>query len=245
MGKLADMVSEDLSLTEKLIISLRKMGLAGVGLASLLEAERVRIYRQALELGEPFGKSDSVVGLISRLGTGTVSLVVEESQRLFDELVEEGEQALQRNRQSQAAAPAVKVPSTDKIGQARSVGRSRPAAKSKAKPVKTAGQSGSAVARPESDGDSEAAVHQALQQRLQKALMLFSGRGVDEHLQVEVEALRLQVQEGDVTGRRPAKTKPQAQLAFDARHQLKGMKPDEALKRLEALARRSSPQAAL
>ena len=44
-------------------------------------------------------------------------------------------------------------------------------------------------------------------------------------------ALALQVEEGDVKGRRPAKAKVEACEIFDARREIKGMKKDEAMNR--------------
>ena len=120
MGKLADLVSEDLSFAEKISINLRKVGLAGVGLASIVDSERTRLYRQIMEVGHAYGRSDTIVGRLSTLGTGTVNLVLEESQRVFDELVEEGEQALNRSK-----PPAVIAPPPRKITQSRPVAKSR------------------------------------------------------------------------------------------------------------------------
>lgn len=94
MGKLSNMVAEPVSLPDRLKISARRMRLAGIGLVSKVDGERARLYRQILELGDSYGRDGSLVGQLTRISTGTVHLVLEESQRVFDELVEAGEQAL-------------------------------------------------------------------------------------------------------------------------------------------------------
>lgn len=226
MGKLADLVSEDLSFAEKISINLRKVGLAGVGLASIVDSERTRLYRQIMEVGHAYGRSDTIVGRLSTLGTGTVNLVLEESQRVFDELVEEGEQALNRSK-----PPAVIAPPPRKITQPRPVAKSRapdsPMLKSaQQKVAKAASQA--APERPETP----------LKQRLERASKQVAALQAGSKQKLELTALLRQVQEGDVKGRRPAKTKPEAQAEFDARRQLKGMTPEEALNRLEGLVRR-------
>ena len=77
-----------------------------------------------------------------------------------------------------------------------------------------------------------------LKQRLERANKQVAGLQAGKQQKLELTALLRQVQEGDVKGRRPAKTKPEAQAEFDARRQLKGMTPEEALNRLESLVRR-------
>ncbi len=87
MGKLKDMVSEPVSLAERLKINAKRVRLAGIGLFSKVDAERARLYQQIVDLGESYGDEGSLVGRLSVLGTGTVHLVLDESQKLFDELV--------------------------------------------------------------------------------------------------------------------------------------------------------------
>ena len=77
-----------------------------------------------------------------------------------------------------------------------------------------------------------------LKQRLERASKQVAGLQAGKQQKLELTALLRQVQEGDDKGRRPAKTKPEAQAEFDARRQLKGMTPEEALNRLESLVRR-------
>lgn len=238
MGKLADLVSEDLSFAERIKINVRKVGLAGVGLASIVDTERSRLYRQVMEMGEPHGDSDSVVGRISKLGTGTVNLVLEESQRVFDELVEEGEQALNRSKEP-ALAPPVQ----------RKITNSRPVAKNRAPDspmLKSAYEKNSQAASkaalaPKKNTKAEPVQERLsveMKQRLEQAASRAASVQADKQQKLELTALVRQIQEGDVKGRRPAKSKPDAQAEFDARRPLKGMKAEEALRRLETLLQR-------
>ncbi|RLU02730.1 MAG: hypothetical protein D9N11_07700 [Ketobacter sp.] len=231
MGKLADMVSEDLSFAEKMKINLRKIGLAGVGLASILDSERTKLYRQITELGEAYGGVDTVVGRISVLGTGTLNLVLEESQRLFDELVEEGEQALNRSK------TPVEKPLPRKINQP------RPVAKSKApqKPVLRTPAKNSGDGKMASS--DEALLTEALKQRLRVTSDRLRDLDLTPQQQLEVRAFTRQVESGDVKGRRPSKAKLNEQAEFDARRLLKGMKSEEAMKRLELLVQRLAAEA--
>ena len=230
MGKLSDMVSEDLSFTEKLKINLRKVGLAGVGLASIVDSERVKLYRQITELGEAYGGADTVVGRISLLGTGTVSFVLEESQRLFDELVEEGEQALKREKSAELK------PTLRKIDQRRPVAKSKAPASPLLKQVEPKPKMEAQV------GELEP-VNAALLHRLQQTEQKLQSAELSQQQRLDVKALTCQIKNGDVTGRRPAKTKPKEQAEYDARRLLKGMKAEEAIKRLETLAQRLSTSA--
>ncbi|WP_290583510.1 acyl-CoA-binding domain-containing protein [Ketobacter sp.] len=235
MGKLADMVSEDLSWVEKMRINLRKVGLAGVGLVSIMDSERTKLYRQIMELGAAYGGSDTVVGRISLLGTGTVNLVLEESQRVFDDLVAEGEQALNRNK-----AP-VEKPVPRKIHQPRPVAKTplRPESASVAKkPVAVKAKAPSDVQPP----NVQPPLSAAMKSRLEQVANRLAGASLSPQQQLEIMALTRQVESGDVKGRRPSKAKPAEQAEFDARKGLKGMKPEEAIKRLELLSQRLAPE---
>ena len=236
MGKLADMVSEDLSFAEKMKINIRKIGLAGVGLASILDSERTKLYRQITELGEAYGGADTVVGRISVLGTGTLNLVLEESQRVFDELVEEGEQALNRSK------TPVEKPLPRRIHQPRPIAKSKPIQKPVVKaPPKKADESHSALSH--SALKEQDSLPDALKQRLAAAAEKLRELDLTPQQQVEIKALTSQVETGDVKGRRPPKTKPEQQGEFDAHRVLKGMKPEEAMKRLELLLQRLAVEA--
>ena len=109
MGKLKELAAEPVSLPDRFKISARRLRLAGIGLFSKVDAERSRLYRQILDLGDGYGDHDSMIGRLSVLGTGTVNLVLEESQRLFDELVEAGEQALEQGIESVPDAPTPSI----------------------------------------------------------------------------------------------------------------------------------------
>jgi len=242
MGKLTDMVVEDLSLAEKVKINLRKVGLAGVGLVSIVDSERTRLYRQIVDMGEPLGGSDTVVGRISLLGTGTINLLVEESLRVFDELVEEGEQALNRN---DAPALAVAKPAPARIVQSRPVAKTKAPASRALKPVpkqSVKSQQQKAAPRKQAKAAESVSLSPELASQLARVSEQAAGLPLNDQQRLEVNALTLQVQEGDVSGRRPAKSKPQAMAEFDARRQLKGMKAEAALRRLEALIKRLTPE---
>src|SRR3990167_4812391 len=128
MGKLKDMVSEPVSLAERLKINAKRVRLAGIGLISKVDAERTRLYQQIVDLGESYGDEDSLVGRLSVLGTGTVHLVLEESQKLLDELVEAGELALAK----ESVRPLSR---TGRINTPRPVGKPAPKLVSAAKSV--------------------------------------------------------------------------------------------------------------
>ncbi|MEE2731385.1 MAG: acyl-CoA-binding protein [Pseudomonadota bacterium] len=241
MGKLADMVSEDLSLVEKMRINLRKVGLAGVGLVSIVDSERTKLYRQITELGAAYGGSDTVVGRISLLGTGTVNLVLEESQRVFDDLVAEGEQALNRNK------TPVEKPAPRKIHQPRAVAKTPLRPESSAVAKKAAVTKKPAVVKTKAQPEVQLPNVQpplsaAMKSRLEQVGSRLAGASLSAQQQLEITALTRQVESGDVKGRRPSKTKPDEQAEFDARKGLKGMKPEEAIKRLELLSQRLAPE---
>ena len=101
---------------------------------------------------------------------------------------------------------------------------------------KTASSAGSDTAKENDAAD-------ALQQRLLQVQARLQDIDLNPQQQLDAKALASQINEGDVKGRRPAKTKPQEQAEFDARRGLKGMKPEEALKRLELLAQRLATEA--
>lgn len=243
MGKLTDMVAEDLSLAEKVKINLRKVGLASVGLVSIVETERSRLYRQILEMGEAYGGRDTVAGRISLLGTGTVNLLLEETQRVFDELVEEGEQALNRSKQpalksGQSAAAKIAAPRPVAKRRAPESPVLKTVAKTPAKKTETRKPVTKTAAKPVAAKPTVERLSAELKQRLEAATRQLSVLELDEKQKLELTALSRQVQDGDVAGRRPAKSKPQEQALFDARLQVKGMKAEAALSRLEGLLKR-------
>jgi diazepam-binding inhibitor (GABA receptor modulating acyl-CoA-binding protein) len=218
MGKLTELVSEDISLAEKMKINARKIGLAGVGLASIVSSERSRLYRQIMEMGESYGGADTLVGRLSLIGTGTVNLVREETLKVFDELVVEGEQALAKSKPAAGAGVVARQP---------------PKASTAKQSVKK-----SEVPRAVTKPNTKQAPSDIVQ-RLESAqaeVRTLAGLSAQDTLQLN--ALAKQITEGDVKGRKPAQSKVAELAEFDARRQLKGMKPEEALNRYEALLKR-------
>ncbi len=241
MGKLTDMASEPVSLADRLKINAKRMRLAGIGLVSKVDQERVRLYRQITELGESYGDEASLVGRLTVLGTGTVNLVLEESQKLFDELVEAGEMALAR----ESARP---LSSTGRIATPRPVAKpaapklvsqsavAKPAAKP---PVKADVK---AVTKPVAKkpslkevakGAAPAAVSDELKQQFDaaKARLNTLTAPPDQMTILALYALFKQANDGDVTGRRPAITKMVDRAKFDERQKIKGMTSTEAMER--------------
>lgn len=215
MGKLKDMVVEETALTNRLKNNARRLQLASIGLFAKLEAERVRLYKQVVEasetrLGQARG-DETLIDKINVLGNGAINLVREESLRLFDELVEAGE------KYQAAAKPAARKSTKVVLAVAKPAQVDKPAPAKKAQRKST--QSG---------------VHQDLPEALQQAFAEAQAKvahisDLPNDKALELMALALQVQEGDVKGRRPAKTKVEECAVFDARRELKGMKQQEAM----------------
>ncbi len=90
MGKLTNMVAEESSFGNRVKYNARRVRFAGIGLFGKLDQERERLYKQVVEKGNG-NSEDGVVASINAIGAGVVSLAREESQRVFDELVEAGE----------------------------------------------------------------------------------------------------------------------------------------------------------
>ncbi|MGB3622030.1 acyl-CoA-binding protein [Ketobacter sp. MCCC 1A13808] len=262
MTKLAELVSEDTSFAEKMKINARRFGLAGVGLLSLVEHERDRLYKQILEMGESVGGSDTLVGRISLISTGTLNLMREETLRVFDELVEEGEQAWSKDKKTTLLG-------VEKISATRTVGRSKNSTadlkrsvSSKAATVADAALQSAAGLKADSESvmkrtASKAAVVKAkakaaydelsdeMKQRFDEVKVLATDlSGYGEQAKLEINALVKQIKEGDVKGRRPAQSKVQECAEFDARKAIKGMKPSEALQRLEKVLAQNAEEVA-
>lgn len=221
MGTLKNKMEEPVSLPDRLKIGARRVRLAGIGLISKVDAERVRLYHQAMALGDGYGSERSLVGQLTRLGTGAVHWVLEESQRLFDELVEAGEQAL--------AGQPVRPTATAKLHTPRPVAKSAPVG---AKPggnniVKS-------VARPALKKVAKpAAVPDDLRQRFEAAKIRWGAltNPPDQMTMLTLHALYKQATEGDVTGRRPGPAKPEERAKYDERRKIKGMTLAEAMER--------------
>ncbi len=218
MASLKQVAGEPISLAEKLKINAEKLRLAGIGLVSIVEAERTRLYKQAINMGESYGGPDTWVGQITLVGTGTFNLLREESQKLFDELVAEGEAALSKDK-----SPVMQ--GAEKIVQ------SRPVAKSRAAPAVVAKRKN--VVTMTLENSSLPPTLQVRLKQAQRRMAEFST--VEQEDKFTLEALMLQALEGDVKGRRPAQSKVNACRVYDIRKSLKGMIAEEAVLRFEAI----------
>ena len=241
MGKLTELVAEPVSLPDRLKISARRVRLAGIGLFSKVDAERTRLYRQIMELGDNYGIDSNLVGQITKLSTGTVNLMVEESQRFFDELVEAGEQAL-AGKQS--------APVTSKLSTPRPVGKTAPklvaaaASAVETKPAKAAPKAApkSAAKKPELKSVNKKTAPQKaevvapaseLKQKFEDAKTRLNTltSPPDQMTMLTLYALFKQATDGDVSGRRPGPTKLVDRAKFDERQKIKGMTLVEAMER--------------
>jgi acyl-CoA-binding protein len=239
MGKLTDMVAEPVSLPDRLKISAKRVRLASIGLFSKVDAERTRLYRQIMELGDGYGKDDTLVGQLTRIGTGTVSLVLEESQRVFDELVEAGEQALAGDTPKPVMTSKLTTPrpvakvSAPKLVATTDAKPAKPAARSTApraavKPALKPVENKALASQPET-----AVPAQELRQKFDdaKARLMTLTSPPDQLTMLTLYALFKQATEGDVTGRRPGPTKLVERAKFDERQKIKGMTLVEAMER--------------
>lgn len=91
MGKLKELVKEETSLTNRIKYNTRRVRLASIGLISKVDAERVRLYKQLMEAGQGAGDESTLLGVINTLSAGAAKLVREETQRIFEDLVQTGE----------------------------------------------------------------------------------------------------------------------------------------------------------
>ncbi|MEZ5506166.1 MAG: acyl-CoA-binding protein [Gammaproteobacteria bacterium] len=243
MGTLKDRVAEPVSLPDRLKIGARRMRLASIGLISKVDAERARLYHQAMALGDSYGRDRGLVSQLTRLGTGTVNLVLEESQRLFDELVEAGEQAL-------AGEPVRSTPAA-KLHTPRPVAKSAPTlvANPRPAPAKVAPKPATKAVKPAAKPAlkevtrAAAAPAEDLRQRFDaaKARLGTLTSPPDQLTMLTLYSLFKQATEGDVTGRRPGPTKLVERAKFDERHKIKGMTLDEAMERYIATVNRLVP----
>ena len=241
MGKLTDMVAEPVSLPDRLKISAKRVRLAGIGLFSKVDAERTRLYRQIMELGDSYGQNDSLVGQLTRLSTGTVNLVLEESQRVFDELVEAGEQALSSAPSRPATRlttprPVAKAAAPKLVASADAPVAKAAATKSSARPA-TAKPALKPVAKKEPAAKPQmAAPAQELREKFEaaKARLTTLTAPPDQATMLTLYALFKQATEGDVSGRRPGPTKLVDRAKFDERQKIKGMTLVEAMERYTA-----------
>ncbi|MCG8316313.1 MAG: acyl-CoA-binding protein [Pseudomonadales bacterium] len=231
MGKLKEMVVEDTHFTNRLRHSARRIQMAGLGLFAKLDEERTRLYKQIIEASDQ--KEDGgVVAKLNVLGNGTINLVLEESQRVFDDLVEAGEQF------SANSGKVVSLKTADKTADKtldQPVKKSAPAqAKNikettQVKPVQRAQKS----VKVEVDEVLQSAFEQARKQAE-------SSSDLSDEKALALMALEMQVEQGDVKGRRPAKAKVDECKIFDARREIKGMKQEEAMARYVEVVKKNS-----
>ena len=210
MGKLKDMVVEETSLTNRVKTGARRLQMAGVGLFAKFDEERVRLYKQLVEASDT--KADeTVIGKLNTLGNGAVNLVRDESLRIFDELVEAGEN-FQANGNTRSGKPAKTAkPAPRAVKSSDTAKASTPARKAQRQTRQT---------------PVDPALQQAFAEAKVKAEKI---SGLPQHTELELMALALQAQEGDVKGRRPAKSKVEECAVFDARREIKGMKQQDAM----------------
>ena len=218
MGKLKEMVVEESSFTNRVKYNTRRLQLAGIGLFAKLDEERVRLYKQIVEASDQSDEG-SVVNKLNALGTGTLNLVKEESQRIFDDLVETGEQVQSGGAKKPQAGEA--TGSKKKTAKPAQRVQKNEAAAEKPPKAKRASKSVTVdMELQQAFADAKARMEQAKDLPHEKSLALM--------------ALALQVEEGDVKGRRPAKAKVAECEMFDARREIKGMKQQEAMARFVA-----------
>lgn len=204
MGKLKDMVVEETSFTNRLKNNTRRLQLAGIGLFAKLDEERVRLYKQLVEASDN-KEDDTLISKLNTLGNGAVNLVREESLRIFDDLVEAGEKFQSGGK-----------PAGKKAG--------------KSTAAKTARPAGSTPAKKAQRKTRETNLDPELQKAFAEAQAKVEKIGDLPHdAELELMALALQAKEGDVKGRRPAKTRVEECEVFDARREIKGMNPQDAM----------------
>lgn len=224
MGKLKNLVKEETSLANSIKYNSRRLRLAGVGLISKVEAERDRLYTQLMKAGRGAGDESTLIGVINTLGTGAVRLAREEGRRIFDELVELGEKA---------STP----PTVEEV-----ISKAKAAAASAGEQVRKEVQSVASAAAPKAVAtalkDKVAAPAETAGDTLARAVATLKKLDANVSHRLQLEALVLQAQEGDVKGRRPAATKAAERALFDARKELKGMDADAALQQFFAQARK-------
>ena len=219
MGKLKEMVDKESALASSVKYNGRRIQMAGIGLfAKLIDAS-----------GQ--NNNDTAIGKLNALGLGTVNLVREESQRIFDELVETGE-ALS-NRAGQTGRSGKTVPGKTVKAKLDIVKSNKPTAQKA--PVKM-----THAEKPETPEKLQKAKRAVRKVAIAPALMeayeaakqqAAKAANLPRTSELKLLALCQQAEEGDVKGRRPAKTKVEECEVFDARREIKGMKKDEAMNR--------------
>lgn len=235
MGKLTNMVAEESSFGNRVKYNARRIRFAGIGLFGKLDQERTRIYQQIADKGNA-NESDGIVASMNAFGTGVVSLAREESQRIFDELVEAGETIVKKG----GSKPAPKAaPKAVEIAKEDAPKKAKPVLKAvESTPVKKVAAK-KAVKKPAAGSAAKPATRKKAAEVVAEELLLAFGDAKSKvskltsapapAAQLELYALFKQGEEGDVTGRRPAMAKVQERAKFDARREIKGMSKAEAI----------------
>lgn len=252
MSKIKELTSEQISLAERVKINARKMRLAGIGLISVADTESNRLYKQISELGKPIGGRSTLFGQISRFSSGAFSLAMEESQKRFDELVEEGESAMNDGRlmlfwnplEKKKAKSAKKGDSDKASGKAKKKSEVKAKAKAKAESKKkedvaAEGKTDTSkltAKKSRNKATSLETLPANLKEQFESARQAVAKNGLSDQLDVlDVRSLEKQVLDGDVKGRRPAQSNEQACAEFDARKAIKGMSAQDAAARYISL----------
>ncbi|MCG8672804.1 MAG: acyl-CoA-binding protein [Pseudomonadales bacterium] len=226
MGKLQEMVVEETAVANRLKHSSKRLQLAGLGLFAKIDAERVKLYQQIMDASSQKA-DDSLIGKLNSLGSGTVNFVRDESVRIFDELVEAGEQfSAETNQADSAPKESVKQASREAPKQEVPAKAAKPAVVEPIQ-VKTT-EAPKKAARKTKTTTVDLELQKAFESALETAKKTSD---IPQDKTLALMALALQVEEGDVKGRRPAKAKVEACEIFDARREIKGMKRDEAMNR--------------
>lgn len=211
MGKLKEMVVEETSMENQFKYNTRRIQLAGLGLFAKIQKAG----------GQE--KDESIIGKLNVLGNGAVNLVREETLRIFDELVEAGEEF-----KAKAEVKSSKPKNSGKDLAAKKAALKQPK-KAEVKPIKVkATEAPNKAKRQTKSVEIDMDLKKAFTDAQAKAK---SASDVPQEKALALLALALQAEEGDVKGRRPAKAKVEACEIFDARREIKGMKQEEAMSR--------------
>lgn len=231
MGKLTNMVAEESSFGNRVKYNARRIRFAGIGLFGKLDQERERLYKQVVEKGNG-SSEDGVVASLNAIGAGVVSIAREESQRVFDELVEAGEAI--------AKAPQNAPKKGDVVAKKAGKSTVKKAAPVVLKAVESApAKKANAKKEASQQPAAKKSVRKQKEELIKDEILLAFGdakdrvktlnAAPDQATQLALYALFKQGEEGDVKGRRPAMAKMVERAKFDARRELKGMTKTEAI----------------
>jgi len=239
MGKLTNMVAEESSFGNRLKYNARRARFAGIGLFGKLEQERDRLYQQVVEKGNG-SADDGLVALLNTLGSGVVSLALEESRRVFDDLVETGEALTKASKHALAQKKPAKKEAPVVLKAVESVAKKETAKKPAANVVTAVSEEPAVKAGSRKKAEELVAEETLLAFGNAKARVKTLSTAPDQATLLALYALFKQGEDGDVKGRRPALAKMVERAKFDARRELKGMTKTEAIgkyiAKVEALA---------